>query len=210
MRIELDTTKYVMATIHVPIEIGVDGEQTIHSELYHIEYSVIDQLPDFPQNRNTEQLSNIFSKIAETYDAEIEFKQTLEPNSTIIDDTSSDMLDSNSVVSDSDSESDSEFVFKPEYNDYIDDDNHIDNDPVYESDDEPKNTTTTIQFSHEIPDELIVRKDEIRKYRPFPKSKTFRRTHKPQSRFSRKSETRFLRVPDTILREFSEQNSNVN
>jgi hypothetical protein len=209
MRIELDTTKYVMAIIHVPIEIGVDGEQTVHSDLYHIEYSVIDQLPDFPQNRNTEQLFNIFSKIAETYDDEIEFKQTLEPNSTIMDYTY--MSETNSFVSesDSDAESYSEFVFKPEYNDDIDDDNHIDNDTIYESDDEPRNTTT-IQFSHEIPDELIVRKDEIRKYRPFPKSKTFRRTHKPQSRFSRKSETRFLRVPDAILREFTEQNSNTN
>lgn len=214
MRVELDSTKYVMATIRVPIEISMTGEQTIHSELYHIEYDVIDQLPDFPENRNTDQLSNIFSRIAETYDEEIEFKQTIDtPNhqpilrTTIEDSDMSDASFRSDASFESDSESESEFVFKPEYDEDEDDDDDTTDGFVYDEDESPEHSIPPIQFSQEIPDELMVRKDEIRRHRPFPKSKTFRRAHKPQSRFSRKSDTRFIRVPDTILQKMYQQNS---
>lgn len=212
MRVELDSTKYVMATIRVPIEISMTGIQTIHSELYHIEYDVIDQLPDFPENRNTDQLSNIFSRIAETYDEEIEFKQTIDtPNHQPILRTTIDDSDMSDASFRSDSESESEFVFKPEYDEDEDDDDDTIDGFVYDEDEtpdeSPDHSIPPIQFSQEIPDELMVRKDEIRTHRPFPKSKTFRRTHKPQSRFSRKSDTRFIRVPDTILQKMYQQNS---
>ena len=208
MHVELDSTKYVMATIRVPIEISMTGVQTIHSELYHIEYDVIDQLPDFPENRNTDQLSNIFSRIAETYDEEIEFKQTIDtPNHQPILRTTMDDSDMSDASFRSDSESESEFVFKPEYDEDEEDDDTTDG-FVYDDDETPDETPNhsipPIQFSQEIPDELMVRKDEIRTHRPFPKSKTFRRAHKPQSRFSRKSDTRFIRVPDAILQKISQ------
>jgi hypothetical protein len=213
MRVELDSTKYVMATIRVPIEISMTGVQTIHSELYHIEYDVIDQLPDFPENRNTDQLSSIFSRIAETYDEEIEFKQTIDtPNHQPILRTTIDDSDMSDASVESDSESESEFVFKPEYGeDEDDEDEDDDSDTIdgfaYDDDETPHHSIPPIQFSQEIPDELMVRKDEIRRHRPFPKSKTFRRAHKPQSRFSRKSDTRFIRVPDAILQKISQPNS---
>ena len=202
MSIELDSTKYVMATVRVPIEISMTGEQTVHSELYEIEYDIIDQLPNVSVRANRDQISTLFSKIADVYDDEIAFHPDYYEAS--LGESESEFAESESAESES-AESDTEdtgpfvpipteasstFMF------------HVVAESESESESDNDHPKPTIEFSRDIHDEQMVRKDEIRKYKTYPKSTTFRRTRRPPSRFSRKSETRFLQVPDEILREF--------
>ena len=58
-------SKFVMATIHVPVEITVEGTQITHTELYEVEFSAIDRLPSYREPPAFVDVAGLFSKISE-------------------------------------------------------------------------------------------------------------------------------------------------
>ena len=216
IRVELDQTRYIMATIRVPIEINTSGEQTVHNELYQIEYSIIDDLPDIPENRRHANVSTLFSKISETFEEEEDFafrEQTDEYSDEYSDDESesqhfptslpSVVSPANFEISYNNTVENSGLIFKPEY---TRDSSSVEKNVGIKTESGTKIAIKeSIEGKTQEPDTMFVKKNEIREKRPFPKSKTFRRAQKPPSRFSRKSETRFLDIPLSILAQLTQK-----
>jgi hypothetical protein len=146
-----------MATIHVPVEITVEGTQITHTELYEVEFSAIDRLPSYREPPAFVDVAGLFSKISE------------EPGLSFRNDES----DSGSESDDSESGSDDvEFRFQ--------------------------STLETDNGNEEDPS-LTVAKTEIRGPRPYPKSRTFRHNGASKRRYTRKSDSRFIHIPQSVI-----------
>jgi len=137
-------SKFVMATIHVPVEITVEGHQITHTELYEVEFSAIDRLPTYREPPAFVDVAGLFSKIGE--EPGIAFRNT-------------------------------------------------------ESDDSGSDPEFRVQSTLDPPS-LTVSNAELRGPRPYPKSRTFRHngvTGGNARRYTRKSDSRFIHVPPSIL-----------
>jgi hypothetical protein len=138
-----------MATIHVPVEITVEGTQITHTELYQVEFSAIDRLPVYREPPAFVDVAGLFSKIGE------------EPGIAFREDDSSSESDSDDV----------EFRFQSTFD-------NGESDPS-----------------------LTVAKTEIRGPRPYPKSRTFRHNTGGKRRYTRKSDSRFIHIPQSVINE---------
>jgi len=81
-------SKFVMATIHVPVEITVEGTQITHTELYEVEFSAIDRLPAYREPPAFVDVAGLFSKISE--EPGIAFRNTDVESGSESEDESSD------------------------------------------------------------------------------------------------------------------------
>jgi hypothetical protein len=172
----MKNSKYVLATIYLPIEVTPEGKQITHKELYNIKFSVLDFLPPKPAFVKTEiSISELFPQIKEKPQDVLQFRENT-PTDTICD---------------SDDESE----------------NHSEN----ESDD--TNSLVSYNFENDSSTHDIVSdkpafqfKKEPPKMRIKSKSKTFRRIQTASRRFSRRSDTRIVHIPQYFIDTLSSDN----
>jgi hypothetical protein len=160
-------SKFVMATIHVPVEITVEGTQITHTELYEVEFSAIDRLPVYREPPAFVDVAGLFSKISE--EPGIAFRND-EPDSG----SESDESESGSESESESGSDDVEFRFQSTF------------DNGEEDEEDPS---------------LTVAKTEIRGPRPYPKSRTFRHNGASKRRYTRKSDSRFIHIPQSVINE---------
>ena len=80
----MSDSKFVMASIHVPVEITAEGKQITHTQLYRVEFSPIDQLPPMHEKPAFVDVADVANEIDYTpehnadYEPEFRFHSTLE------------------------------------------------------------------------------------------------------------------------------------
>jgi len=196
-------SKYVMATICIPVEVKPGGEQIIHDGLYQVKYELIDCLPTRNEaNKNKLDVSDLFTKINESYRSPSEYDITFKDNSNSNESEESE----SESESESDNDDGSELVFKSESSDIEMEDESDESDidfptihPSIAPLEKPQIRVLTQQ-----PEQLVVSRHEIQPKRHYPKSRTFRNKElKRQTRFTRKSDMRYFPIPESILQSMS-------
>jgi len=188
-------SKYVLATIAIPIEITPDGDQITHTELYSIDFSVLDFLPNPSEQVAEIDISQLFSCISDKATDEFAFRSSESGTESGESESRSGSESESEYETESDSDG-GDFLFREEYRTSI-----------------PEDESETMLGSREgglAPP--VVHKNEIQTRRAFPRSKTFRRFRSASTRgdtrpggirnqrFSRRSDMRrFIHVPKHIL-----------
>ena len=201
----MNESKYIMAIISVPIEITPEGDQITHTDLYKVDFTVLDYLPPPSEPIVEINIAELFSQIAVKPSDELAFRAS---GSDIGESSSGSGLESfNDEPSDMD-ETVSEITDNAEYPNYVSDcDNEEDENyedgfvsehtsiSLGKSDDDDAYSCTFYENPENEPEK------EIKKRKPFSKSKTIRRTHyTPAKRFSRRINNRLIHIPQHILR----------
>jgi len=162
-----------MATIHVPIEITVEGDQISHIDLYEIEFTAIDGLPPAKSKLAFVDVAAMFTKIGESSTANTGFAFKDEPIRYEAQDQNQDYEDP-------------EFEKEIRFHEPDDEDENLNQD----QDDEDPHTTT----------KKIIPKQDTRP-KPYSKTRTLRHYAKPgkstssSSRYTRK----IIDIPQSIL-----------
>lgn len=182
----MSESKYIMAIISIPIEITANGDQITHTDLYKVDFTVIDYLPPPSKPLVEINLVELFSQIADKPSDELAFRNDAEDFASASD-TCSDTF--NDEPSDMDG-SVSDITDNAEYPNYVSDTDDNGSNTFYEN--------TENEPEHEDPQRY---EKEIAKHRTFPKSKTIRRMHlSNRNRFSRRANNRIIHIPPHIIR----------
>ena len=219
------SSQYVMATIHIPIEITFRGEQITHSDLYRIEFSRIDGLPKPSDSPSTVDISALLSSLGESSRPIDDELPTLEVEEVELEDYSGvpsthyfyensgdlveeilpDPLEQWESGREDDREDDREHEHEHEHEREHEDDREHEHEHDREDYEDP---TIIFDSGAEFPKKVdsthsslwFVSKDEIREKRPYPKSRTFRR--EPATNWRRKScksDSRYIDIPKSVL-----------
>ena len=198
----MNDSKYIMAIISVPIEITPEGDQITHSDLYKVDFTVLDYLPPPSVPIVEINIAELFSQIAVKTTDELAFRAS---GSDIGESSGTGLESFNDEPSDIE-DTVSEITDNAEYPNYVSDcDNEEDEN--YEDGFISGHTSVSLGKSdddaysctfYENPEN--VQEKEIVKRKPFSKSKTIRRTHyTPAKRFSRRINNRLIHIPQPIL-----------
>jgi hypothetical protein len=197
-----------MAIISIPIEITPDGDQITHTDLYKVDFTVIDYLPPPSKPLVEINLVELFSQIADKPSDELAFRNDAEDFASASDTCSDTFNDEPSNMDGSVSD----ITDNAEYPNYVSDIESEDLEDgfasqserasFHDTDDNGSNTFyENTEKEPEYEDPQIYEK-EIAKHRTFPKSKTIRRTHPTnnRNRFSRRANNRIIHIPPHIIR----------
>jgi hypothetical protein len=200
-------SKYIMAIISIPIEITANGDQITHTDLYKVDFTVIDYLPPASTPLVEINVAELFSQIADKPSDNLAFRNDVEDllsDSESFNDEPSDIDDSVSDITDNAEYPNyvSDIESEPE-NEDLDDGFAIQNEHTSIPDMDDNVSCTFYESPEDEREPKQENEKEIAKRRTFPKSKTIRRTHthiSNRKRFSRRVNERMIYIPQHIIR----------
>jgi len=187
------SSQYVLATIHIPIEITFRGEQITHSDLYRIEFSRIDGLPKPSNSPSMVDISALLSSVGES-------SRPIDPELPMLEVEEVELEDYTGFPSTHYLYEDSGGLVEeilPDSLEQWESGRADDEDPAMRFDSGTEFSKKS-DSTHSSP--WFVSKDEIREKRPYPKSRTFRR--EPGTNWRRKScksDSRYIDIPKSVL-----------